>query len=238
MRVKLARVASALIPAGVLLGYALSVAQAPQRGETGPQGPQGPQGDPGPQGIQGVPGDEGTQGDEGPQGPQGIQGIQGVQGIQGPEGPEGPEGPQGIPGEGGGGSTLEVTQTGHGLDVGDVVRFDDPDYVLAQADSEANAEVAGIVSEVIDVDNFVLLTGGPVEGLAGLDPTESVYYLSDTVAGALTEIEPADPGEVSKPILIPTSATTGLFVNMRGALIPVADGGGGSSTLLNYLIAR
>ena len=157
---------------------------------------------------------------------------------EGPEGPEGPQGPQGIPGEGGGGSTLEVEQTGHALVVGDVVRWNATAYVKAQADSETNAEVAGMVTEVVDVDNFVLTTGGPVEGLAGLVDSNPVYYLSDTVAGALTATEPTDPGEVSKPLLIPTSATTGVFVNMRGALIPLDDGGSGSSTLLNYLIAR
>jgi hypothetical protein len=121
--------------------------------------------------------------------------------------------------EGGGGAggtmTRDVTQSSHGLVVGDVVRFDGTDYLKAKADTAAHAEVAGIVSAYIGVNDFTLLLGGYITGLAGLT-AGSVHFLSETTAGAITTIEPSSP-YISKPVLIATSTTAGYFYNMRGA---------------------
>jgi hypothetical protein len=43
-----------------------------------------------------------------------------------------------------------------------------------------------------------------------------VYYLSQSVAGALSLTEPTAVGTVSKPLVIATSATTGVMFNFRG----------------------
>ena len=125
-----------------------------------------------------------------------------------------------IGGGGGSGETLEkdIAQTGHGLAVGDVVRLDGTDYVLAQADTIENAEVAGIASGVADANNFTLAISGYVSGLSGLT-AGSVHYLDETTAGALTDTEPSTDGVVSKPLLIADSATSGFLINMRGALV-------------------
>lgn len=122
---------------------------------------------------------------------------------------------------GGGGSALSrsISQTSHGLAVGDVVRLSGTSYVEAQATSEANAEVVGIVSAVADANTFTLTTGGYVEGLSGLT-AGVVYYLSET-AGQLTTTEPT----ISKPLLVASSTTTGWFFNMRG----LTGGGGGDA---------
>lgn len=95
------------------------------------------------------------------------------------------------------------------------MRFDGVNYVKAQADAEENAEVIGIVKNVIDSSTFELAYIGELSGFAGMTPGY-VYYLSDTVAGQLTTVEPTDPGTVSKPLLIATSATTGVMFNFRG----------------------
>lgn len=111
-----------------------------------------------------------------------------------------------------------MNQTGHGLSVGNVIRFNGTSYVKAQADSAANAEVIGIVTAVADADNFTYATGGPITGLSGLT-AGTVYFLSPTSAGALTATEPSADGQVSKPLLDATSTTAGVFFNYRGEVL-------------------
>lgn len=124
------------------------------------------------------------------------------------------------PSAGGTATSISVAQNTHGFAVGDVVRISGANtYTKAQADSAANAEVAGIVSAVADVNNFTLTTAGDVTGLSGLT-AGTVYFLSPSSAGALTSTEPTAEGDVSKPILIARSTTAGEFFNMRGELIP------------------
>ena len=126
---------------------------------------------------------------------------------------------------GGGGSgtefVTEVAQATHGFSVGDVLRWDADNnkYIEAQADTEANAEVIGVVSSVIDTGNFELSYGGYVT-LSGQSFTDgTVYFLSADTAGAMTSTEPSTNGQVSKPLFIATGTTTGYFVNWRGNVI-------------------
>ena len=129
--------------------------------------------------------------------------------------------------ETGGGSVekFKIYQPGHGFTVGQVgyiVRYDIVDgYVLAKADTEDNSEAIGIITKVIDEDNFYLLLQGRIQDITlySLVPG-TVYYLSDTDAGMLTEIEPTEIGRVSKPLLIADSSNSGMFFNFRGYLIP------------------
>jgi hypothetical protein len=125
---------------------------------------------------------------------------------------------------GGSGEALEVdiAQTGHGLSVGNVVRLSGANYVKAQANSVANAEAVGIVSAVADADNFTLTTGGLITTLSGLS-AGTVYFVDDDTSGLLTATEPTDPGDVSKPALLASSATAGyVIVAMRGIVVPAA----------------
>ncbi len=118
----------------------------------------------------------------------------------------------------GGTITRAIAQDAHGFNVGDVLRKlsgIDTGYVLAIADSPLNAEVAGIVSGTSGLDNFVLDVGGFIPGLTGL-AAGVTFFLSPTVAGTLTSNPPTGVGQVSKPILIGDSTTSGYFFNMRG----------------------
>lgn len=117
----------------------------------------------------------------------------------------------------GAGITVGVTQAGHGLSVGNVVRFDGSDYVQATADTAGNAEAVGIVTSVPDPGTFAFQTAGVVSTLSGLTPGD-LYYLQDN--GSLG----TSPGSVDKPILIATSATTAVLV----LAISGAGGGGGA----------
>lgn len=114
----------------------------------------------------------------------------------------------------------EVNQTSHGFIVGDVLRLNATTYVKAQADNSVNSEVVGIVSSVVDVDNFTLLTSGSITGLSSLT-AGAVYFLDPVTAGAITSTEPNTTGQISKPVLIADTATSGQFYNFRGASVDI-----------------
>ncbi len=114
--------------------------------------------------------------------------------------------------------TDAITQTSHGLVVGNVVRFNGTNYVTAKADSATDAEVAGIVTAVAGVNDFTLLTSGFINTLSGL-VAGTTYFLDPSTAGLLTATEPITSGQVSKPLLIAVSTTAGYFMNMRGLVL-------------------
>jgi hypothetical protein len=109
------------------------------------------------------------------------------------------------------------TQVSHGFIIGDVVRFDTGTWYKALADSPQNAEVFGIV-QLVNGDSFDVVFEGKVTGLSGLT-IGIVYFLSPTTLGAITSTEPSAIGEISKPILIATSTTTGNILRYRGVII-------------------
>lgn len=112
------------------------------------------------------------------------------------------------------------TQTNHGFQVTQAVRFDYPSshYVLSLADNADDAEVVGIVNEVIDANTFSLVISGYIEGLTL--PATGTLFLSDTVPGALTTVAPTTVGHVNKPLIDAISLTSGFVNNWRGAVIP------------------
>ena len=119
-----------------------------------------------------------------------------------------------------GGASKQISQTGHGFVVGNVLRFDtgSSTYVKALADSETNSEAVGIVSQAISADMFILTQVGWVEDItspATLVP-ETVYFLSEVTPGLLTATEPLLLNSINKPLLIADSTTSGYFFNWRG----------------------
>jgi hypothetical protein len=113
----------------------------------------------------------------------------------------------------------KVNQTGHGFSVGNAIRFDGTNWVKSKADSDTNSDVDALVVAVADVDNFSFQIAGTILSIfTGLTPGVT-YFLSPTTAGALTTTETTTVGEVTKPVLRALSATTAIFVGMRGALI-------------------
>jgi len=106
-------------------------------------------------------------------------------------------------------TSTTVSQSSHGLSVGDPVRNNGTIYVLAKSDTVANVEAFGIVSAVPDVNNFTVITAGFVSGLSGLTKG-AVHFVSAT--GTLTTTEPT----ISKPVLFADSTTSGFWINMRG----------------------
>lgn len=112
-------------------------------------------------------------------------------------------------------TSLSVNQTSHGFVVGDVIRISGGTYIKSQADSAANSEVTGIVSEVIDVDNFIITNSGYITGLSGLIANEA-YFLNPTVEGTMTITNPSVIGQISKPVFFSDSTTSGWVQIYRG----------------------
>lgn len=119
----------------------------------------------------------------------------------------------------GAGDTIErtFTEATHGFAVKDVVMFDGTNWVKAQADSAANAESPWVVKSVT-TNTFVAVWSGYISGLSGLS-AGTVYFLDDDTAGLLTTTEPTDIDDVSLPMLIALSATTGVVLNKRGMVV-------------------
>jgi len=115
----------------------------------------------------------------------------------------------------------EVTESSHGLSVGEAVRFDGTNYVEATADTAANAEMLGLIVEVPDTDTIVFQQVGYATGLSGLTAGD-FYYLQDAGTTA---------GTVSTPVLVADTTTSGW-------LVPLGQGGGGGGpTTESFILA-
>lgn len=110
------------------------------------------------------------------------------------------------------------TQNSHTLVVGNVVRHNGTIWVVAQADSAANAEVFGIV-DAKDTNTLSVTFSGYISGLSGLTAGAG-HFLSPSSAGALTSTDPTTSGQVSKPVLVAITTTTGIVQIQRGYVIP------------------
>ena len=117
---------------------------------------------------------------------------------------------------------VELNQAAHGFTVGQPIRHNGTSWVLSIASSDATAEVYGIVSEVVDVDNFKVTTDGDIT-LSGLTAGQA-YFLSPTVAGTLTTTIPTTIGHVIKPVLLAYSTTKAVVNLMRGNVVQDSAG--------------
>jgi hypothetical protein len=137
---------------------------------------------------------------------------------------------------GGGDATKKkYQQTSHSFSVGNVVSFNGSSFVKAIASIGNTFEVLGIVSSVIDPDNFTLTYNGFIDlsSVIGLS-ANTVYFVSPSVAGAITAIEPFNAGETSKPIIVTQQLNKGIVLTDRGFTISnvgASSGGTGGSGL-------
>ena len=138
----------------------------------------------------------------------------------------------------GGGSGVNISntiaQTAHGFSVGQVLYLNGTVYALAKADSVVTAEVVGVVSSVVDANDFVLTTDGYVTGLSGLT-AGSVYFLSDATAGLATVTAPVTVGNVIKAVWIAATTTSSYVYQQSGKVIPVATSNAGRLLSIQYL---
>jgi len=124
-----------------------------------------------------------------------------------------------------------ISQSGHGFTVGYVVGYNSgtTSYSGVTATSGNTNEVIGIVSKVYNANTFEITYQGIVTGMTSLSPS-ATYFLSTTTQGQLTTTETTTVGEVSKPLFVALSTTSGLFINWRGNIITTGSSGGGGSS--------
>lgn len=102
-----------------------------------------------------------------------------------------------------------VTITQAGLAVGQAVYLTGSlTYAPAIATSEATAQVVGFITASVGVNMWTLQTSGYNVGSIVLDQggnplvPATVYYLSTSVAGAISSTNPSAPNTWSKPLYI------------------------------------
>lgn len=110
--------------------------------------------------------------------------------------------------------TEEVSQAAHGLAVLDAIRIDQGtgNFVKAQADTDVNAEVVGIVVEVADVNNFTYQYSGILPVTPNTFTEGMTYFLSVDTAGAIVEEPTYDIGEIRQ--FIGTGVADGILLEI------------------------
>jgi len=88
-----------------------------------------------------------------------------------------------------------ITQISHGFSVNTWVSYDESFSVIAaQADTAINADLLGVITEIISADVFVIQTDGIYDG--GTFTEGENYYLSTTSAGTLTTSQTYNVNEI------------------------------------------
>lgn len=131
-----------------------------------------------------------------------------------------------------------------GACLGSVVRvLSNGGITRAQADDRTNAEAVGIVTS-INGSSATVTVVGEISGTSltnnllgsGVFSTGCVYFLSPSSAGRVTTTEPTSSGQVSKPILIATSATGGIVLPFRGQYIDLVGVSGACGEGLDTIV--
>jgi hypothetical protein len=143
-------------------------------------------------------------------------------------------------GGGGGGVTMTITDPGNTLQLGQWVTITTAGhYVPAQANTIQNAECIGIVIQIVVVgETFVVQQSGYIDsilgaaiGFSGLG-VGNPYFLSNTTAGQMQQLDITITNEVSRPVFYPDSADSGWVLPYRGLVVGGfgSTSGGGSTT--------
>lgn len=87
---------------------------------------------------------------------------------------------------------LRITQSMHYFRVGDALYYDPMtvQFRKAIANNTIASEVCGIVSEVVNLNTFIMITEGELVVPRYQYPPDSILYLSESIDGHLTSIRP------------------------------------------------
>lgn len=116
---------------------------------------------------------------------------------------------------GGGATAFEINQVAHGFAVGEGVYHNGATWVKAQA-NDADTLAYFVIVEVIDVDNFIAADFGRIEVPAHGYTIGNFYFLSDSVAGQATNVEPSS---FSNPLFYVEDANTLQVKCLRPAVV-------------------
>ena len=115
--------------------------------------------------------------------------------------------------------TAKITQASPALTINTVVYFDGTAYKPARADSINTAEIVGIVTKYFGSDLYEITITGEVSGFGSSLIAGDVYFLSDSVAGGITNVEPSVVGYVSLPVGVAISNDIIYFDPKRGVVV-------------------
>ena len=124
----------------------------------------------------------------------------------------------------------QFTQITHGFSVGDVLGYDGIEFVKVNTTTAATIEPLGIVTKVVDGDTFNLTFSGLIDTVGITDISGNtisggtVYYLSNT-SGKVSPNKPTSFTELSKPMLVGLSGSTGVVLQYRGIYETITSGG-------------
>jgi len=118
--------------------------------------------------------------------------------------------------------TMPIYQPSHGFSLMNVIGWSGGTYNKAIADDTYSGETIGIVSKVVDVDNFYLTQSGYITGLTGL-VTNSTYFLSDSTAGGIRTTKPTEVGYMVRAIMVADSPTSAWVLPYTGHVIESGD---------------
>jgi len=114
-------------------------------------------------------------------------------------------------------SSGETIQQANAFVIGDIIRHDGLNFVLAQSNSAANSEWLGIVTAA-SATAFTVVYSGKATISTGTFVAGQVYFLSAVTAGASTSIQPAAPN-ISAPVFSAISPTE-ILVRMLRSYAP------------------
>ena len=115
-----------------------------------------------------------------------------------------------------------VTKTGHGFIAGNFLTLSGSVWTLALSDTSAHSIIVGVVKEVVNANQFKVVTQGRIANVAGITMTPgTVYYLrSSTVSGGGGNVNITDNlafAGLQVPVLVAETSTDGWILNLARA---------------------
>lgn len=132
-----------------------------------------------------------------------------------------------------GGTTATITQSTAGLTTKMWMRVNSAGvYVPALGDNAGDAEVIGVIIEIVDSMHFIIQQSGyvsPVQGIFSGLTVSPGYFLSTTNPGVMTLLDATQPPTVSRPVFVADSPTSGWVLPYRGLIVGggIPGGSGG-----------
>jgi len=114
-------------------------------------------------------------------------------------------------------------QSGHTFTHGNILAHNTTVFIKSTATNAATYEPLGIVSKVVDVNNFILTFSGYISTSGITDSSGNtisggtLYYVSD-VSGKISNIPTSTLGKMVKPILAGIGNNTGIVLQYNGKL--------------------
>lgn len=131
-----------------------------------------------------------------------------------------------------------ITSGTPGFSFGMPIRVIEGGYTAAIANNQSSAESIGILSNLGLTASYVTLLGKVTGDFTSINGGQTLnagcfYFLSSSITGGISSVEPSTIGQVSKPILLGLSADCGLVMQYRGSYLTTGAAGVSGGTGMN-----